>query len=104
MKRNPFTQTKRDFGSGVISLQRQASAGNAGRDERMRDYFWNKKGLKKKSVAFMVSLVVFSKNILNWRINSKDKYLENTYFVVAYNTDIFSSSASFTFVKKITVS
>lgn len=49
---------------------------------------------------FMVWLacVALCKNILNRRINSINKYLENTYIVVAYNGNIFSTPTFLYFV------
>lgn len=52
---------------------------------------------------FMVWLayVAFCKNILNRRINSINKYLENTYIAVAYNRNIFSSPTFLYFVTHV---
>lgn len=50
-------------------------------------------GGESRGVIFIVWSVVFRKTILNKRINPIKEYLENTFIVVTYKRDKFSSSA-----------
>ena len=50
-------------------------------------------GGQSRGVIFIVWSVVFRKTILNKRINPIKEYLENTFIVVTYKRDKFSSSA-----------
>ena len=51
-------------------------------------------------IQYINGFVVFCKDMLNGKINSIDKFLKSTYFVVVYNGNIFNNSTFFWFIKE----